>query len=211
MWTSSGRQEPSTRECPLGDYGVRRVASRDIRAERSYWSGPRSKGRAHGQRTASHVRTATRAIRRCHSSAPCAARLIAVTLAAHEPTTSCDGCSSGEQIASLRLAKLAVVNSRGSRRQRRGTAYVRGLCSARVPHPCDRVYALNVYEWYERLAEAFGRVAAFAAFGGVVGVVAASVTRDRRPDLSIAYGEWAAYAGALFGVFSICIEVTRAI
>jgi len=64
---------------------------------------------------------------------------------------------------------------------------------------------------YERSAEPLGRVAGYAGFGAVVGTVLAAIHRDLHPDRDIAYGEWAAYSAGLAGVFSVCIEISRAV
>ena len=64
---------------------------------------------------------------------------------------------------------------------------------------------------YERGAEILARVTAYSGFGAVVGAAVAAIRRDFWPHLHTEYGEWAAYSAALVGVFSLTIEISRAI
>ncbi|MHB8233634.1 MAG: hypothetical protein ACYDHT_03175 [Solirubrobacteraceae bacterium] len=64
---------------------------------------------------------------------------------------------------------------------------------------------------YDRVASALGRVVAYSGFGGIVGVIVASVYRDLRPFSSVAYGEWMAYSAGIAGAFALAFEIARAL
>jgi hypothetical protein len=68
-----------------------------------------------------------------------------------------------------------------------------------------------VTDFYEHLAGSFARVASFATVGAVLGTVAAAVHKDYAQPTKASYGEWAAYSGALAGIFSLTFELARSI
>lgn len=63
---------------------------------------------------------------------------------------------------------------------------------------------------YESLAQSAARIGGFGSFGAVVGAIAAAIFNDISTR-GASYGEWAAYAAAMAGTFSIAFEVGRAI
>ena len=62
---------------------------------------------------------------------------------------------------------------------------------------------------YERITTVVERVAAFGGFGAVVGATAAAFRKSYRDDPEVLYGEWAAYCGAVAGIFGLVWTLVR--
>ncbi|MGB7588699.1 MAG: hypothetical protein WBM00_08325 [Solirubrobacterales bacterium] len=60
---------------------------------------------------------------------------------------------------------------------------------------------------YDKVTTVVERVAAFGGFGAVVGATAAAFRKSYDPD--VMYGEWAAYCGAVTGIFGFAWTLIR--
>jgi hypothetical protein len=64
---------------------------------------------------------------------------------------------------------------------------------------------------YSKVGDVGLRVGGFTALGGVVALVIAAAVKTFRPADEVVWGDWIAYGGAIAGLFSLVIEITRAL
>ena len=59
----------------------------------------------------------------------------------------------------------------------------------------------------KRVAELGALAGGYAALGGVVGLIAASVTKTKDPHRDVNTADWIAYFGALLALLGLCVEL----